>query len=74
MSCPSCGCATPRSGQCAPCARIDAAEEQFAERAEPELPLLDEPCPVCGLERTVDGQRPCAACRADDDVEVTAGD
>jgi len=64
MSCPSCGRQTPRSGQCRECARADAAEEQFAERDAPELALLDEPCPECGLERTIDGERACAACRA----------
>jgi len=74
MSCPSCGRRTTRSGECRECARADAAEEQFSKRGAPELPLLDEPCPECGLERTIDGERPCAACRADDDVEVAASD
>jgi hypothetical protein len=60
---------TPRSGECRECARADAAEEQFAERDAPGVAVLDEPCPECGQKRTVDGERPCAGCRADDDVE-----
>jgi len=74
MSCPSCGRRTPRSGQCRECARADAAEEQFSRRDAPGVAVLDEPCPECGQKRTVDGERPCAACRANDDVEVTVGD
>jgi len=74
MSCPSCGRQTPRSGQCRECAQASAAEEQFAARDAPGVAVLDEPCPECGQKRTVDGERPCAACRADDDAEVAAGD